>query len=1013
MRVPNSTMPLMNNTVATSHSRAQPIYEEEDDEDEPPSRRSRPASRQTASRRDLSSRSAHRYRSTPESTRRTSLSDSDDDTDVTSESVEEVVIRGPTRKVPIAPPAPAPPPAPPANSSMHDRLNRRPEIVYEDPDPEPDMASRYTQSVRHRSPSRAPSTKRDQYRRPRDVSISRPASPEEEDRSRSKSRSRLSRRQYESDAYPSRPPSLFKRSNTIAGAGGSYLASSHSLSSKRSQYFADNAASSVHPSQLERQGNKTRLTTCVVCRDDKRPVDKTAKLKCGHRMCHPCLERNFRLSLTDAQHMPPRCCTTDLIPFKHVEKIVDPGFKIQWEKKYPEFSNRNMICCPEERCGQWIHPEAIRRNSSNGRGQAKCTHCRTKICCACHGRWHPQTSCQRDAGMTEFLEHATREGYQQCYKCRNMVELKEGCNHVKCRCGAEFCMTCGGPWRTCDCDWFPARADSTRTQRVPPRTSADPRSNPFASISQYASRPSSPRAMRAGFGHPDERTGVARPRPSSYEEEPYLSRRHDPREEHHARRMHSFDAFGHPAERVEYSRRGRGAFEFEEEAVIPPRQRIEARARSRGASFGEADFRAPRAATVVAPSPPQTHVPHAPPPPRSAFEPPSRPAFDRAAAAPRFDYSSEIHPPRGMRYASPDRFDEYAAENYTAERRQPPLLDRRQTFPHARRPRSLERRHAFPPELRDDSPDSSWEHVPTRFPSPERPMPMTMTMQPRQDRHMPPPERHMTLPERHMQTPDRHMQTPDRHMQTPDRRMQTPDRHMQLPERHMPPPERHMVAPSEPPPQRRRASSLDRRLADRFNPDNRQSPGGFHGNGMVRAIPPAPLTSVGVPIGHMGPMGLVGPLGPLSPGRGPPALSRVATHPSGPGMHSGPSFPVAPIPPPAVPGAHTPRRHTLEEDAYLPGGRHPGQGGPPEWFGPPGMGPMGFQEWDPNGGSPRAPHVRRRPPQAHREHNKQEAKPSVQAGLSGSGRGLNRVSEWVNYIEPGLPEEAVAETVVG
>src|SRR5436190_9935404 len=35
-----------------------------------------------------------------------------------------------------------------------------------------------------------------------------------------------------------------------------------------------------------------------------------------------------------------------------------------------------------------------------------------------------------------------------------MVELKEGCNHMTCRCTAEFCMICGSKWKTCDCPWF-------------------------------------------------------------------------------------------------------------------------------------------------------------------------------------------------------------------------------------------------------------------------------------------------------------------------------------------------------------------------------------------------------------------------------------------------------------------------------------------------------------------------------------------------------------------------------
>jgi hypothetical protein len=68
---------------------------------------------------------------------------------------------------------------------------------------------------------------------------------------------------------------------------------------------------------------------------------------------------------------------------------------------------------------------------------------------------------------------------------------------------------------------------------------------------------------------------------------------------------------------------------------------------------------------------------------------------------------------------------------------------------------------------------------------------------------------------------------------------------------------------------------------------------------------------------------------------------------------------------------------------------------------------------DINGGSPRAPHVKRRPPQAHREHNKYEApRPSVLAGLAGVGRGVHRVSEWVNYVEPGPPDADQLPAVV-
>jgi len=50
--------------------------------------------------------------------------------------------------------------------------------------------------------------------------------------------------------------------------------------------------------------------------------------------------------------------------------------------------------------------------------------------------------------------------------------------------------------------------------------------------------------------------------------------------------------------------------------------------------------------------------------------------------------------------------------------------------------------------------------------------------------------------------------------------------------------------------------------------------------------------------------------------------------------------------------------------------------------------------------------VRRRPPQAHREHSKYDVpRSSVLAGLGGMGRGALRVHEWVNYVEPGAPDD--------
>lgn len=170
------------------------------------------------------------------------------------------------------------------------------------------------------------------------------------------------------------------------------------------------------------------LTMCIVCRNDKTPVDKTVKLRCRHRMCHSCLRRVFKMSLTDPQHMPPRCCTVDHIPLKHVEKLFDADFKREWNQKYTEYTSRNRLYCPSRRCGEWIRPEDIRREG--GRRQAKCSRCSTKICTSCSGKWHYPSECHRDKEPTQFPEQAGRESWQRCHRCKAMTELRDGRDHM-------------------------------------------------------------------------------------------------------------------------------------------------------------------------------------------------------------------------------------------------------------------------------------------------------------------------------------------------------------------------------------------------------------------------------------------------------------------------------------------------------------------------------------------------------------------------------------------------------
>ncbi|KAL6711204.1 hypothetical protein ACN47E_005735 [Coniothyrium glycines] len=193
---------------------------------------------------------------------------------------------------------------------------------------------------------------------------------------------------------------------------------------------------------------------CLVCMNDELPITKTVKLACGHRMCHSCLKRQFTLSVQDPQHMPPRCCTKEHIPLKYADRLFDDKFKILWNKKYQEYTTENRLYCPARGCGQWIKPSRIRIDRVSNRKYAKCGHCGTKVCVLCNSKFHTRRECPRDEGSNRFEEMAKEQGWQKCYNCKAVVELKEGCNHMTCRCNAQFCMVCAAPWKTCSCPWF-------------------------------------------------------------------------------------------------------------------------------------------------------------------------------------------------------------------------------------------------------------------------------------------------------------------------------------------------------------------------------------------------------------------------------------------------------------------------------------------------------------------------------------------------------------------------------
>ncbi|KAL5711340.1 RBR-type E3 ubiquitin transferase [Ranunculus cassubicifolius] len=93
----------------------------------------------------------------------------------------------------------------------------------------------------------------------------------------------------------------------------------------------------------------------------------------------------------------------------------------------------------------------------------KCIQCRGIFCINCKVPWPNGLSCyeykMRNPNPTvedaKLKSLANTKSWRQCKKCSHMIELAEGCYHITCRCGYEFCYMCGAEWRnkkaTCNC----------------------------------------------------------------------------------------------------------------------------------------------------------------------------------------------------------------------------------------------------------------------------------------------------------------------------------------------------------------------------------------------------------------------------------------------------------------------------------------------------------------------------------------------------------------------------------
>ncbi|KAL9284074.1 putative transcription factor C2H2 family [Arabidopsis thaliana] len=221
--------------------------------------------------------------------------------------------------------------------------------------------------------------------------------------------------------------------------------------------------SMVTPHEDPRQAKAVLKEECAICFNDIVAEGMFSVDKCRHRFCFQCVKQHVEVKLLHG--MAPKCphdgCKSELV-IDACGKLLTPKLSKLWQQRLQEnaIPVTERVYCPYPRCSALMSTTKISESAKSllslypKSGVRRCVECRGLFCVDCKVPWHGNLSCAEykklhpdpPADDVKLKSLANNKMWRQCGKCQHMIELSQGCNHITCRCGHEFCYNCGGGW---------------------------------------------------------------------------------------------------------------------------------------------------------------------------------------------------------------------------------------------------------------------------------------------------------------------------------------------------------------------------------------------------------------------------------------------------------------------------------------------------------------------------------------------------------------------------------------
>lgn len=185
-------------------------------------------------------------------------------------------------------------------------------------------------------------------------------------------------------------------------------------------------------SAFKRDVNATRDSTvnCLICMESFN-ANNVIKAPCQHPYCKDCMQRLFMEATRNESLYPPKCCDKN-IPITVANVVLNTRQQTEFISKGKEFGTKDRVYCSSRQCSAFIPPNRIKGDIGT------CSRCIRQTCIHCKERYH-MGDCPHDKDIQAVLKTAKEIGWRRCYKCKVLVGLDEGCNHVRCRQVSSLC----------------------------------------------------------------------------------------------------------------------------------------------------------------------------------------------------------------------------------------------------------------------------------------------------------------------------------------------------------------------------------------------------------------------------------------------------------------------------------------------------------------------------------------------------------------------------------------------